>query len=1667
MSKPTPVELANDHLADNLNGRSPHHAFIEQQIPAWLVRGAAADRAAYFEHLRASAASMRAAAAVYGALRSPVEFCKPALEQRLRDQFGLDIDTAQYDLLRLTLTTPMFTEQMQASLQRYKVERHTLLDLALQNFEPREAEAQGLATYAFILPTSKSLEPCEWVLTDAQVRAFRDRQPFKARLNGQQFAQLCRDLDLGAGYQAHIASVLERNPSSRTLAVLQKKETDQFRFQALAALMRGAISPSAFAMLLSGLGQGNPHWDRTPVRVKRLELLHTLTQEGTRFGGAFLAERTQGDSRLVLCLPGAGDEMFQEFPSMASLTSWLRLWLRSAPAHAFLARWVPYRERRAFFVRLDNTLNPKPLLGDHQAPGPRDDNADIGLQTFAISGSMPAFILKERLDKIVADGEALVVSTGDADQKQRDEHFATLVAEGMLLANIAALFIPGVGEILGVTFALDILKDVFIAVDDWTHGQTEDAIGHIKSVVENIAFAAGLTLVHQGVVRSGFIEQLVPVRHGPEGERLWNPNLAPYRRPGVLPKDLLPDGEGIFWYNGRAHVRIDGLDYHAAPAEGTTRWRLEHAKGSGKYGPGLEHNGEGAWRHVHEAILDWHGSQLRHRWGPAVEGRSHFELVDIQAISGVSTERMRQAFFEREPMPALFADTLARFDLYAGHEVGEVGEVGDLGKRERFEAFYRSQQPPVSPAVAILLRDFPALPNNLAQALIDGATDVERMMIAERQRLPLRLAVQAREELREVRIARACEGLFLPGIANEDSQRLAVRLLGDLPAWSGQYRIELRDETPGGALLAAVGPEQATQRLIRRDGQAFQLFDEQQRPLTGATRLHACLLAALPEADRLATGLPEGDASGLLGQLQSQALEARGRVAELLELRPRQSWFKAPTTAMGALGYPMSGRGLGRWHPTSRLRQLYPGLRDAEFDVLKTELRLKHGSLSVAAEVLEQEWAVLSTSLDAWATLPDRYINAEGIEVLAAQESRRMVALRIKAAWRRETPIRRGAGYVLGHQLILDGLMVGRLPSLVGRFEHITSLSFTAMALSSDPSEFLFNFPNARALSLAGNRLGGVPAAVSEMRDLRFLDLGNNQLVGYHGMFAPLRGHPSVRELLFDRNQVQVPTQAFRDLATLPALERLYLSHNNMTLDAEALEALAVQAAHLRVLDAGRNRITLDNRGATALGRMVHLRELLLDHNPLRQLPSLAPFTDLQGLNLSGCGLDTWPEGLLELMDARPNVQLRMIDLSHNDIASIPSLRRTLFAQSRVRPFGRLRYRLSLIGNPLTPGSVRALRAAGFRVAQMPSPEVPRLPLASTDWLEGCPPSLRTLVEHARAESDTTELVHALDRVVETADYRADTQGVRARMWEVARSALQDQPAAGVLDLREQLCMIASDALGTCGDGVSLVLNEFENTVRAWRCATEALDGPLGLQRPLVLESERLLRLALVDETAIRISQKRLNRQQALRDRVAPAELPELDPLDEIDDHLLLTAVDEAEIRLVMRRELAGWLQLPAQPAQMLYAEHVTPGTLNRVRHAVVHQATQWVLVDWLTEQRYWAYYLKAVHAEAFQASAQKWASAGELLEDVFAGEHTDIEPQALPAPAMEVLQRAAPARQWEERGAPGPALDEQAYRTAYEGLMAARQKAEAQAIKDLTRTTVDEYSSLPPLDEV
>ncbi|MFJ4371012.1 NEL-type E3 ubiquitin ligase domain-containing protein [Pseudomonas japonica] len=1293
MTDSTPNAPLDDRLALD--------RFIAGTAPDWL-KDASIDELDALKHSLATHQRCQArVGTLLAGLQAPDAFALPRLAAAL-GPLGCDphAPRALWREVRLRVEFSPFrvTEVDLPVFRHYPVDTE-LLPRLLQNFS---AEQAGASYYY----------PGSGVVEQGRLLACAPAQ----------LAAACRELDLGGQYQRHLDEVLLPRDAQARQQVLDLLAADRratLVAQVRCAYLKGDIDADAQQLLLDFAADGPAP---RHVRCCSLQLL------GFNVPGAMLLQIADAAPTLagqcLVHLPGDPLKPVRQFSSSSQLNDELATDLRYERYVAFFTRQLERDDRLSFLGKLRSVME--------QA------RPQLQVQGLAAADEPFAGLARRQIARIKADAALLLVPTASIDLAVHRQRVQALESAGLAVASVLASFIPGVGELMLVGLVKDLLSEVYEGVVDWSHGQREEALGHLLGVVGNLTLSAlvagGSALALRELRRSAFVDKLLPVSRDAAAPRLCVPDHDRYRAPLTLNAPTGPDG--LLSEQGRHWWHHDEAFFEVHQASTRERWRIVHPSRPQAWTPELIGNGDGAWWHAGEHPLQWQGTAyLLRRLGPRSEGLSATLCEQVALICGYDQARLRGLLVERRPMPVALVQVLGDFRLQARISrffaqladgtaaqaldqelcsaarqlLVQAPAVGDerlawkaaeqsLGGA-LFERFAAAATPALDAQGVKLQRAFPGLPGPFVQALLDAAEVSERAD----GRIPLALQEQARDSLREVRILRALEGLYLDARCAGDTVRLVFSLFRHLPRWPRGLSFELREGAFGGPVLERLlpQPEAREVRVLVGTGGHYAAFDGQGGALGSASvSLFQALVDGLGATHCATLGCTGDDpASALRAMLREQASADRERLPGLLGMSARPRTFRAPQRfADGRLGYPLSGRGMpGRTTLTGMVRNLYPGFHDLEASVWLDELQQRHGDPMAELLRLQDSLRTLERILARW----------QQEASLAGRATRRRVADEIRRCWCRQTPPMYDVdGRIIGYRLRLGRSFIGDLPELPDSvdFTHVVDLVLSGSGQWRRVDGFLRRFVR-----------------------LRWLDLGQNGCS-------------------------EIPST----LVNMTELQELYLDGND---------------------------IHLSLAGQATLSSLTRLEVLNLDRNPLGRVPDVSHLPRLRRLSLRGTGISALPEGL----PSRPFLELA--DLRGNQLSLLPE---TFFSAP-----ARIRSATVLFGNPLRREVRERLWQAGEAdglAASALEPDGVR-----EQWLAGMHDSLlrerNEQWQGLRGEPGSQAFFSLLGNLLDTAEYRLAPAHLQERVWQMIGAAVESSA------LRESLFELAS-APTTCVDSV-------------------------------------------------------------------------------------------------------------------------------------------------------------------------------------------------------------------------------------------------------------------------
>ncbi|WAH56763.1 hypothetical protein LZ023_27745 [Pseudomonas silvicola] len=1490
-----------------------HDGLLAANIPAWLRDAPQGLRQDYWHWAVASLRTGASVQALLARVQAPDTFAEDELVKALAQQFNRTVAVRDSELVWLHHEPglPNLTDR-----QRTRVTRHNLLQAAMSNFAPEQLEVTAFGPGSVILPQGRYDEHRHPAFLEA------DRLGIEPRA----FARLCRELDLGGRYQQHLLDTLGPVLGSGgddalawPVRLFEQHFQAELQVRAREAHLRGWLGDDALQCLL---GSPGATWQGRAVQWGSLRVLVTRHHDGFAVQPTVLMRQAgEEPARCLVYTPGEGPLALREYPDWQALCEGWRVALLDTQASARLQRQVGQGQQAEFARRLLDTLRPAGWFGGERGV---DATADLGLRWAPSTGPVAAQLRRQWLEKALGDARTWMVPSAERDRQAHAALMARLQATGMNLATLGALFVPGLGLVMAAVGAVQLLRETYQGVDDWTHGQRAEALGHFADVALNLGFIAVSAGTERLGQAPGFVDGMLPVVSPDGKQRLVALDLEALAVSDGPPAQTPINASGLYLHEGQAYIRIAGRWYLHAADQGRDWVRPPQSDADWKVA--IQHNGQGGWRATHENPAQWTSEQLMRRFGPALEAVDAPVLEAVRRASGLSRERLVRLHLDSQPLPV---------EAQAGLEYLALAPVAT----------------PASLGAKRLAQQFSGLSAAAADAIAGGARRGERQVLAA-GRVPLRLAEQGHLTQREARLNQALLALWRPGGHSSAADRLLMAGAARLPGWPAEISL-----SPG----EAAGQGDVAQWLWRQ----------------------------LSEAQRVALGC--SDAFHLRQKVFEHMAADRAFAAQAIGQVRVLPWLRPPVRQAGGLwGYALSGRGalLGGGRVRSRLRRLYPTLDPLHLQEIEVGLG---GNVELGLLHLEAEFGRLNAALEHWRqALVDVADDGAGERL----QARVTAADMIRRAWQRDTGRAWGEEWEgLGYMLDLSDLDIGDLPALDADFSHIDLLILDNVGMHADPSPFLDAFTQLRALDLTANRLPAVPAAVARMPWLTRLHLDHNALQPHEALFAPLTRLRHLQHLSLNDNPMTLPAAAMRALGSLLSLRQLHMDNFAQELTPADIDQVA-RLANLRFLSLRDNDSELGRPGVLALGRLPRLQALRLGANTLAPDVTLAGFPALRELDLEGCELAHWPDGLSTLMNRVP-LRLQWVSMLDNPLVELPPLAHLMFFRGPRDPGTQP---LDIEQGNLDNTALQRLLEADIEPHLAPPLVGGALPVPGANWRPGLDEPLRHTVDELDALPQARDFLQALDRLATSPATARARAAMRQRIHELLRAISVPVAAdieAGLSHLRDDLFALADDALNTCGDGLELVFNRWETRVLFYRASRAVVDGPGALQ-PVVDMARGVLRGELLDERAMAIMRLRAQRRMALfpeahlraayaheiaeltpeRSAAAPA----LDALDDLVDLDLAALPDEAEMRLLLRRSLATRLGLPLQPQPLLYGELASAQMIDRVAAWVEQQATPERLLDWLVHQPAWRDLLSRRSPLPFEQVREHWSSGQDYL---------------------------------------------------------------------------------------
>jgi len=1462
-------------------------------------------------------------------------FAAPLLQAKLKEKYGITDDVkTTYLRLYLPKNLPWYTINLSNGVTTRTV---SLLDAALHNFAKNETVDTG----------------SEFISKPDQ-RGHFDVLPIRHKMTVGQFQALCRELDIGARYKAHLESVLlPGDPMAEAVMKLKvtNSQKDALAVAAQLALTTGDIQYDVYKLVLD-LTKEAPQL----LLNGRQMLCCDLSMMETRLTGIVLLipaiKDSRGIRRLIAYVPHDPDHPLKEYESTDAFMSELTRQLRENKIGAsskqtyrqFFSQFVDQQQRGHFFADLDQRLSSvkwhqkedatdqRPTWREESVTRPR-----LQFQHLPLTRDFWTHTYQQKLNKVLNDAREIAVSTDDTDSKARWawwDNFKKIVSDIFNVALlIATPFVPGVGEMMMAYTVYQLTSDVIEGLVDLAEGLGLEAAEHVISVVTDViqltAFVAGAQ------IGSAFKLKLSPLVDGmkrvklPDGrETLWHPDLLPYERSDfTLPVNSKPNEIGLHQNANHYILPLEGKVYVVEKASNETSsntHRIKHPTRPNAYSPKLEHNGHGAWVHEAENPGDWRGETLMRRLGHRVDRFSSTQLQQIRISSGTEQPVLRRMHIEQAATSPILTDSIKRFNAYDEAQARQ----SDIGA-----GLYEASEESANAHVGLLRQTFPDMPLTLTETLLANARPAELQRMTDENRLPLRIKSLAREVNFEAANARAYAGFYRDDMMTPGTEKLALNTLQFNKDIFGDLRLEVLDGTDGETLRSSIGPEEAStvRRLIRDEQGKYEVRDGANTTLYGTSNFYESILRALPDDRRAALGYQRGQGSQLKLWIMEKSAPAAERRTVMAEppIRPVASveteklvrgwpWFFEPTT------------------PQKRVRNLYPTLSEQEATTFVEALRVK-GDPEQGIDRLSEELEALRSTLQKWRQ--DQHPSMDSSDVVVPTNNfrdfmdnggrhlhdRLLECFQRKSEAFGERSVHPDGGYTLDLSTDLPGPNLDRWwkdlreqPGINKYLDQVTVLNMDNVRFSPGSDGLLSDFPQIRHLSARYSGLTELPTGIGKMRLLETLRLSNNRIKLTAESAGQLRDLTRLQTLRLDGNPLVQPL----DVGRMPRLKVLSLSTTG--------------------LDAWPEHLFKDGVNAKSRPRGFHLD---LRGSPITNLPEVVPGSD-HALIVARTRLDTK-------------------NLSIADRSRLGSYRESVglaFEQT----YDRVATDEISYWRSLPDDSQMFSASTGVGTYRVES------------WHD-------LAAEHG---SEDFFKVIRKQRVSEDYKHPESRKQLTRRVWQMIEAAALDA------DLRRELFEMARQP-ETCGDAGSQLFNNMGIKILVSKARAESTSA-LDLETSLVKLAKQTARLEQVGKLA---------REEIVSQRETSQRIP---PVPNYH------APDDVEIHLAYETGLAKRLDLPWQSEGLLHRStaRVDDKMIDLAYNKIIKGEEGDGLINQMLdsfENPFWEQHLQANHPTALETQKRLFESKHEQIEDLRIAQEawareTDVTQLALRKKTLEDL---------------------------------------------------------------
>ena len=1525
--------------------RLPHH---QLELPLWFTDATDAQRDALKEIHALNNLSLAAVNNYLNDIRSVNEFAAPLLSAALHARFGIACDVEHNIITQTSLN--FFTQEVESTATQ------TLLQAALHNFDDSQAQPAGM-------PRGSHL----W---SHQSGGYDQPAPRLIEIEPVDFARLCRDLDIGGQYQTHLNGIfipVDTAAKHQLLYTFERHERHTLMLQSQIALMKGDISASTHTLLLAYCrGEENLLFNGFPLTCNALHMDDILFPSMILSHGSAL----ERDRRCILYIPGDPVSCIKEYDSIRLASSdWMRK-MQDPTYRQFFIHLVPQRQKLQLTKRLNARFVDKNNDPLEMTPNPIQDN-------------LFRYLFEQKKFQIINDARFLAVPTAEINRLsllKRIEHYFDV---SLNVLNVAALFFPGLGEIMTVVFAAQIMTDIYHGIEAWEQGDQALAWSYTRSVLINVAFIAAAGKLAKeftappAIEKSPLVEEL-EILERPEGKRqLWKPYLAPFEHDVPPEAADKADERGLYRHQGKQYLQLEGKHYRVHH-EAHHAYRVLHPTRPNAYAPLITSNGQGAWTHEFEEIEAWETSTFVRRLDASLQDLSDGQALNFLNASGTDESVLRQAFVDQQPPPALLGDCVQRYNARA--------------KLKAFVTKMRAGDVTADPLMQIQV---------LAHADLWPSTKILRCVDSAGKTLieygPVKAGHVSVVQVLDSQVRRG--ELFKTVLMSLDTAQIR-QWIGTDPL-TGTFVSDIDEQVRLLSAKVADHAEVLQEDLLRAQYDQSQASDD---PLI-KTLTHA------------SPGLPVSAASEMIGAATTSEIEqlTQGRIP--LRLKEESTIFEQENRLMRAYeGYYFddalsldsqklilhSLADMPGWPQDVRLEvhdSVLSGPLIDEIgapDATVRKVLVKQGN---RYETYNGQDQMLHPLDDVYASvlhaLPDAQRAALGFP---ATNQGQMLKQALKqrpplsrATLRRllgmppeqphaHSPLRLAKGRAGYPRRDTEGLRCARAPFACisthpRRIRHLKSKLYPAHSTEEVQGfigvDSLFSREGLSRLEALNKEFKGLKMSLEEWQrePLEFVQFSEHHIRPVHlrdkNIFAqrlikcwqripePDVPIPGSRLNISSVQLGRLPTldADFSHVTSLEANHLFLGSHFETFLKRfPKLRTLSMESANLRELPSTvfnlqeltelklhMNKLTLTQASASKLASLKNLRVLDLSHNKLNLAPDFSQMTELRSLNLSQNRLTQWPAGVGNLP------HLTHLDLRANRLVTVPDAYFQL-------PASRLSS-TSLHDNPLELRTLEAVNELRTRLglALESRTHVPDAPHPGGLWLSQELPAAelslkRDLWEALSAEPHAENFFKVIRDLVASADFEHDRALLTDRVWRVLETAAEDS---------EYRATVFAHAIEneTCVDRVATIFSRFGYRVLL-REALLAEGAERELKLLKLMKSEvRLIELNDIAETQIALQQEAYD--TALREGVMPmSDVSRLKP-------------DPLQVKLIYQVDLAKRLELLWQPAHMKFriSAKITPVQIEEAYHIILNkEATPGFMAKQLLAQEPWRNHIESAY---------------------------------------------------------------------------------------------------------